>query len=170
MDENGRVVVRIKQLVQCARYVGESAASKAMKEQGAAAELAHLLGHGGNLNTATWGHHKCRRVSQGAMMPRSRICRLALMMPTIMSCSSSRLCNASWAIAHHPSGSRACPLNGNVGLAWRRRRKRWGRVHAPRRRAPLLRAGSPQRPVSGTSARCHTAIVLFPSWLPSPQP
>jgi hypothetical protein len=46
MDENGRVVVRIKQLVQCARNVGEHAASRAMKEQGAAAELAHLLGHG----------------------------------------------------------------------------------------------------------------------------
>ena len=58
MDENGRVVVRIKKLVQCARDVGESAASKAMKEKGAAAELAHLLGHGGSLNTATWGHHK----------------------------------------------------------------------------------------------------------------
>ena len=58
MDENGRVVVRIKQLVKCARKVGESAASKAMKEQGAAAELAHLLGHGGSLNTASWGHHK----------------------------------------------------------------------------------------------------------------
>ena len=44
---------------------------------------------------------KCRRVSQGAMMPRSRICRLASTMPTIMSCSSSRLCNAhaSWASA-----------------------------------------------------------------------
>ena len=40
MDESGRVVVRIKQLVQCARIVGEHAASKAMKEQGAAAELA----------------------------------------------------------------------------------------------------------------------------------
>jgi len=58
MDENGRVVVRIKQLVQCARNVGEHAASRAMKEQGAAAELAHLLGHGGSLNTASWGHHK----------------------------------------------------------------------------------------------------------------
>ena len=58
MDENGRVVVRIKQLVKCARKVGESAASKAMKEQGAAAELAHLLQHGGSLNTASWGHHK----------------------------------------------------------------------------------------------------------------
>jgi hypothetical protein len=58
MDENGRVGVRIKQLVQCARIVGEHAASRAMKEQGAAAELAHLLEHGGSLNTASWGHHK----------------------------------------------------------------------------------------------------------------
>jgi hypothetical protein len=58
MDENGRVVVRIKQLLQCARNVGEHAASRAMKEQGAAAELAHLLQHGGSLNTASWGHHK----------------------------------------------------------------------------------------------------------------
>ena len=58
MDENGRVVVRIKQLVQCARNVGERAASMVMKEQGAAAELAHLLQHGGSLNTASWGHHK----------------------------------------------------------------------------------------------------------------
>ena len=58
MDENGRVVVRIKQLVQCARNVGERASSMVMKEQGAAAELAHLLGHGGSLNTASWGHHK----------------------------------------------------------------------------------------------------------------
>ena len=46
MDENGRVVVRIKQLVQCARIVGEHAASKAMKEQGAAAELAHVGARG----------------------------------------------------------------------------------------------------------------------------
>jgi hypothetical protein len=58
MDENGRVVVRIKQLVQCARNVGERASSMVMKEQGAAAELAHLLGHGDSLNTASWGHHK----------------------------------------------------------------------------------------------------------------
>ena len=58
MDQNGRVVVRIKQLVQCARNVGERAASMVMKEQGAAAELAHLLGHGDSLNTASWGHHK----------------------------------------------------------------------------------------------------------------
>jgi hypothetical protein len=43
----------------------------------------------------------CRRVSQGAVMPHSRICRLASTMPTIMSCSSGRLCNAhaSWASA-----------------------------------------------------------------------
>jgi hypothetical protein len=51
MDKNGRVVVRIKQLVQCARDVGESAASKAMKEQGVTAELAHPIvtfrAHGG---------------------------------------------------------------------------------------------------------------------------
>ena len=40
-DENDRVVVRIKHLLQCARNAGEHAASRAMQEPGAAAELAH---------------------------------------------------------------------------------------------------------------------------------
>ena len=40
---------------------------------------------------------------------------------------------------------------------------------AHRRRAPLLRAEAPRRPVSGASTRCRTTILLFHSWLPSRQ-
>jgi hypothetical protein len=56
VDNAGRLVVLIKQLVQCARIVGECAANKAMSTHGSA--LATLLGHGHALEMATWGKHK----------------------------------------------------------------------------------------------------------------
>ena len=56
VDAAGRHVVLIKQLVQCARIVGECAANKAMSTHGSA--LATILGHGHALEMATWGKHK----------------------------------------------------------------------------------------------------------------
>ena len=48
--------VLIRQIVRCARIVGECAANKAMSTHGSA--LATLLGHGHALEMATWGKHK----------------------------------------------------------------------------------------------------------------
>ena len=56
VDAAGRYVVLIRQIVQCARIVGECAANKAMNTHGSA--LATLLGHGHALEMATWGKHK----------------------------------------------------------------------------------------------------------------
>ena len=53
VDAAGRHVVRIKQLVQCARVVGPAAANIALRSGGAS--LARRLGHGDALQTATWG-------------------------------------------------------------------------------------------------------------------
>ena len=53
VDAAGRHVVRIKQLVQCARDVRASAANTALATGGAS--LARRLGHGDALQTATWG-------------------------------------------------------------------------------------------------------------------
>ena len=53
VDDAGRLVVLIKQLVQCARDVRASAANTALATGGAS--LARRLGHGDALQTATWG-------------------------------------------------------------------------------------------------------------------
>ena len=53
VDAAGRLVVLIKQLVQCARDVRASAANTALATGGAS--LARRLGHGDALQTATWG-------------------------------------------------------------------------------------------------------------------
>ena len=53
VDDAGRYVVLIKQLVQSARLVGTAAANIALRSGGAS--LAQQLGHGDNLETATWG-------------------------------------------------------------------------------------------------------------------
>jgi len=53
VDDAGRLVVLIKQLVQCARVVGTGPANKALQSGGAS--LALQLGHGDALQTATWG-------------------------------------------------------------------------------------------------------------------
>jgi len=56
VDTAGRYVVLIRQIMQCARIVGECAANKAMSTHRSA--LATLLGHGHALEMATWGKHK----------------------------------------------------------------------------------------------------------------
>ena len=53
VDAAGRLVVLIKQLVQCARVVGTAEANIALRPGGAS--LAQQLGHGDALQTATWG-------------------------------------------------------------------------------------------------------------------
>ena len=53
VDAAGRLVVLIKQLVQCARVVGTGPAHKALQSGGAS--LAQQLDHGDALQTATWG-------------------------------------------------------------------------------------------------------------------
>ena len=53
VDDAGRLVVLIKQLVQCARVVGTAAANIALRPGGAS--LAQQLDHGDALQTATWG-------------------------------------------------------------------------------------------------------------------
>jgi len=53
VDDAGRLVVLIKQLVQCARDVGTGPANKALQSGGVS--LARRLGHGDALQTATWG-------------------------------------------------------------------------------------------------------------------
>ena len=58
VDESGRYVVLVKQLVQCARIVKASAALNALATDGAS--LAQKLGHGDALQTATWGNNKQR--------------------------------------------------------------------------------------------------------------
>jgi hypothetical protein len=58
VDESGRYVVLVNQLVQCARIVKASAARNALATDGAS--LAQKLGHGDALQTATWGNNKQR--------------------------------------------------------------------------------------------------------------
>ena len=58
VDESGRCVVLLNQLVQCARDVQASAARNALATGGAS--LALKLGHGDALQTATWGNNKQR--------------------------------------------------------------------------------------------------------------
>jgi hypothetical protein len=58
VDESGRCVVLLNQLVQCARIVQASAARNALATGGAS--LALKLGHGDALQTATWGNNKQR--------------------------------------------------------------------------------------------------------------
>ena len=59
VDESGRCVVLLKQLVQCGRNVKASAALNALATDGAS--LARKLGHGDALQTATWGNHNKQR-------------------------------------------------------------------------------------------------------------
>ena len=62
VDESGRYVVLVKQLVQCARIVKASAALNALATDGAS--LAQKLGHGDVLQTATWGNHNKQRTCE----------------------------------------------------------------------------------------------------------
>ena len=59
VDDAGRWVVLLKQLVQCGRNVKASAALNALATDGAS--LARKLGHGDALQTATWGNHNKQR-------------------------------------------------------------------------------------------------------------
>jgi hypothetical protein len=62
VDESGRYVVLVNQLVQCARIVKASAARNALATDGAS--LAQKLGHGDALQTATWGNHNKQRMCE----------------------------------------------------------------------------------------------------------
>ena len=62
VDESGRCVVLLKQLVQCGRNVKASAALNALATDGAS--LARKLGHGDALQTATWGNHNKQRMCE----------------------------------------------------------------------------------------------------------
>jgi regulator of replication initiation timing len=67
VDESGRWVVLLKQLVQCARIVKASAALNALATDGAS--LARKLGHGDALQTATWGNHNKQRTCDVKHVP-----------------------------------------------------------------------------------------------------
>ena len=67
VDESGRCVVLLKQLVQCARIVKASAALNALATDGAS--LARKLGHGDALQTATWGNHNKQRTCDVKHVP-----------------------------------------------------------------------------------------------------
>jgi len=56
IDNANHYVVRIRQIVQCARDVGERAAQTACQNSGS--DLARHLGHGDALGMAMWGKHK----------------------------------------------------------------------------------------------------------------
>jgi hypothetical protein len=62
VDDAGRWVVLLKQLVQCGRNVKASAALNALATDGAS--LAQKLGHGDALQTATWGNHNKQRMCE----------------------------------------------------------------------------------------------------------
>ena len=55
IDNANHCVVLIRQIVQCARFVGERAAQTACLARGS--DLARHLGHGHALEMATWGKH-----------------------------------------------------------------------------------------------------------------
>ena len=75
VDDAGRWVVLLKQLVQCGRNVKASAALNALATDGAS--LARKLGHGDALQTATWGNHnKQRMVRVGGDSLRRRVPQL----------------------------------------------------------------------------------------------
>ena len=67
VDESGRCVVLLKQLVQCGRNVKASAALNALATDGAS--LARKLGHGDALQTATWGNHNKQRTCDVKHVP-----------------------------------------------------------------------------------------------------
>ena len=67
VDESGRCVVLLNQLVQCARDVQASAARNALATDGAS--LARKLGHGDALQTATWGNHNKQRTCNVRHVP-----------------------------------------------------------------------------------------------------
>ena len=67
VDESGRYVVLVNQLVQCARIVKASAARNALATDGAS--LAQKLGHGDALQTATWGNHNKQRTCDVKHVP-----------------------------------------------------------------------------------------------------
>ena len=67
VDESGRCVVLLKQLVQCARIVKAYAALNALATDGAS--LARKLGHGDALQTATWGNHNKQRTCDVKHVP-----------------------------------------------------------------------------------------------------
>jgi hypothetical protein len=56
IDDAGRYVVLVKQLVQCVRIVKATATNNALATGDASLE--RLLGHGNALQTATWGKNK----------------------------------------------------------------------------------------------------------------
>ena len=56
IDNANHYVVRIRQILQCARDVGERAAQTACQNSGS--DLARHLGHGDALGMAMWGKHK----------------------------------------------------------------------------------------------------------------
>ena len=56
IDDANNYVVLIRQIVQCARFVGERPAQRACHDRGS--DLARHLGHGDALQTAMWGRHK----------------------------------------------------------------------------------------------------------------
>ena len=67
VDDAGRWVVLLKQLVQCGRNVKASAALNALATDGAS--LARKLGHGDALQTATWGNHNKQRTCDVKHVP-----------------------------------------------------------------------------------------------------